>query len=94
MEKLINIRDELSEKYQYIKPDQDIFDQMIKVLHSDYDWTKHELKKARRQTLTLELDEVQQELDERYRDFKMEKKKNKKGLIISDDSSDKQNEKA
>ena len=48
MERLINIRDELSEKYQYIKTDQDVLDQIIKVLNSNYDWTKNELKKARR----------------------------------------------
>ena len=47
---------------------------MIKVLNNDYDWTKNALKKARRQNLTLDLDEVQQELDEIYRDSKMEKK--------------------
>ena len=91
--KLITIRDTLQDKYQYNKTDQDILDQMMKVLNDNYSWTKNELKKARRMNMILDLDEVQMELEERYQEIKNEKKKGKK-MILSEDSLEEMDEQA
>ena len=70
MKNLIKVRRILSEDYDYHKTDQDILDQMIKVLNKDYKIIKRKLKDYRRYGIDLDLDEVLNELEEKYQELK------------------------
>ena len=87
LEKLITIKDILKEDLGHEKTDQDILDQLIKVLNSDYDWTRNEIKKIRRNKEDIDLDEIQDKLEERFLELKSEVKKKKPTQVISVDSS-------
>ena len=65
---LLNLEEIISEDYDYLKTDQDILDQMIKVLNKDYKVIKRKLKDYRRYGIDLDLDEVLYELEEKYQE--------------------------
>ena len=85
---LMDIKEELKETCQCVKTDEDIVDQLIKVLGNDYAFTKERVKSDRRKGITIDLHELQEELKEVCEDIKMEKKKTKKNIDLSDDSSE------
>ena len=78
MEKLIEIKVKLEKNFNYIKTEQDILDQMTVILPDEYMFTKHEIQKARRNNATLSLDDIMDELEERYEELKSEKRKKKR----------------
>ena len=51
---------------------------MVKVLNSDYLWTKNELKKDRRGKKRPDMEEIQEELEERYLELKKRAKRKRK----------------
>ena len=70
-----------------MKSDKDIVDQVFKVLNKDYEWTKKRVKDQLRKQKLVDLTDLQQELEEAYLELKEEKKKTKKTIEVSDDSS-------
>ena len=94
MDKLIDMQLELQTKYNCIKTDEDIIDQILKVLAKDpiYAYTINSIKKDRRNERDIDLKNVQEELKEIYEDNKLNKKASKK-INLSDDSSDGSDEK-
>ena len=63
---LIDVRDELEDEHNHIKSDEDIIDQMLKVLGSDWNCTKMEIKKKRRNNEAIDLKALRDELCEEF----------------------------
>ena len=74
LDKLIDLRDELEDKYNYKKSDEDIVDQMLKVLGNEWDFTKKEIKKRRRNGEDIDLRELRNELLEEFEDLKLSRR--------------------
>ena len=92
IDKLKDIKDELFDKYSYTKTDRDIIDQVMKVLNKDYEWTKRSIKEQLRKGEVIDITDLQEELEETYLEIKEEKKKSKKTIEVSDDSSNEDKE--
>ena len=94
IDKLVDIKNELYDKYQYVKTDKDVVDQVIRVLPQEYEWTRMSIKQRIGYGNSIDLTELQQELQDVYEGIK---KKTKKNVDVSDDSSEEdkaENEKA
>ena len=88
VDKLIDVRDELKDKYNYDKNDEDIVDQMLKVLGKDYDYVKERIRDRKREDQPINLKKLQHELEEKFEELRTSKRKSKKHINISDDSSE------
>ena len=89
--KLEEVRQDLRTKYSYERTDEDIIDQVIKVVGKEYEYTIEEIKSDRRRNRNSTLEQVKEAFNERYLKLKRErenkKKSKKKGIKISEDSS-------
>ena len=96
LDKLIDIKDVLLDKYHYRKTPNDVIDQLIRVLGKDYDFIKTSLKREKRLKHNIDLSDLQEELEDKYREIKSEKKMTKqiKQLRVSDNSSEDEKEKS
>jgi hypothetical protein len=79
IDKLIDIKDELFEKYEYVKTERDIVDQVLKVLTKDYEWTRQRIKQAKRRREPIDLIDLQDELQDTYDELKAERSKKMEG---------------
>ena len=85
---LLDIKDELYDKYRYVKTERDIADQLIKVLPKEFEHTRNKLRDLRRDRALIDLSKIQEELQEIYDNLKDKRKKSKKSIEISEDSED------
>ena len=91
MKNLIKVTRILLEDYEYVKNDQDILDQMLKVLNKDYKVIKRKLNNYRRYGIDLDLDEVLYELEEKYQELKQERKCKRKSYESSNNQNERTN---
>ena len=91
IDKLIIVKDELKEKYSYVRTDEDIIDQVIKVVNEDYSFLVEQIKSDRRRSCTMTLDEVKDAFNEKYLELKRKRRRKKgrrKKIDVSEDSSE------
>ena len=89
IDKLVEIQKELRLKYEYEKTDEDIVDQVIKVVNDKYEFLIDQIIKDRRDGKPISIESVRAAFNEKHLLLKRRKAKQGKGRVeISDDSSD------
>ena len=69
IDKLKEVRAELKSKYDYEKTDEDIIDQVIKVVNNNYQFIIEQIKSDRRRNHEINLEEVRDNFNETYLDI-------------------------
>ncbi len=93
IDKLKNIQSILKEKYNYIRDDDDIVDQVMKVVGREYDPICHEIKSRRLQKKTIDLQLIRSQFNEVFLDLALREKRPGKGkrraeMALESDSSE------
>ena len=89
IDKLVEIQKELRLKYNYEKTDEDIIDQVIKVVNDKYEFLIDQIIKDRRDGNPVTIEGVRAAFNEKHLLLKRRKARQSKGKVeISDDSSD------
>ena len=88
IERITSIKDELKNKYGCIKTDDDILDQLLKVLGHEYSYIKNDIKTKRRKGEDVSLKDIKEALKEEYQDIKLNSKDNSETSESNEDSSE------
>jgi hypothetical protein len=95
IDKLIQVQKELRSKYNYQKNDEDVIDQVLKVVNDKFEGVVDQIMKDRRDNLPITLSSVRESFNEKHLFLKRKRgKKGKKKVEISDDSSENEKEEA
>jgi hypothetical protein len=95
IDKLVQVQKELRSKYNYQKNDEDVIDQVLKVVNDKFEGVVDQIMKDRRDNHRVTLSSVRESFNEKHLFLKIKQgKKSKKKVEIRDDSSENDKEEA
>lgn len=77
IDKLIMVKDELKVKYSYEQNDEDIIDQVLKVVNENHSFLVEQIKSDRKRSKSMTLEEVKDAFNEKYLELKNRRRRKK-----------------